>query len=132
MDAGQQSSKNVSKIALGAMGVLLILGTIYYKERTVFSDAAFSIFHLINSGRIDVPGGNRYGAFVVQVLPFFAQKLHLPVKAILFFLWRQLLFILFSCHSNCIQMQAIFDVCTHGPVLFFICERVLHMGERNV
>ncbi len=85
MDTIEPSLKKLSKIALVAMGALFILGAIFYKERALFSDGAYSIFHLINSGRIDVPGGNRYGAFVVQILPYLAQRLHSSVNTILFF-----------------------------------------------
>ncbi len=85
MDASQSTLKNVARVALAAMAVLFVLGAVYYKERTLFSDAAYSIFNLINFSRIDVPGGNRYGAAIVQVLPYFARKLHLSVNVILFF-----------------------------------------------
>ena len=84
MDLSQPSLKSISKIALVAMGALVILGAIFYKERALFSDAAYSIFHLINSVNIDVPGGNRYGAFVVQILPYVATRLHASIKTILF------------------------------------------------
>ena len=83
MDVNHHSLKIPSRIALVAMVVLCILGAIYYKERAIFSDAAFRLFNLINYSGFDLPG-NRYGAFVVQVLPYLARKLHLSVKIILF------------------------------------------------
>jgi len=80
----QETLKKCSKIALAFMAVLFILGAIFYKERVLFSDAAFRVFNMINYSRFDVPG-NRYGAFVVQVLPYLALKLHWSVNVILFF-----------------------------------------------
>ena len=66
------------------MGVLFIMGAIFYKERALFCDAAYRIFNVINFSRFDVPG-DRYGAFIVQVLPYIARKLHLSINVILFF-----------------------------------------------
>jgi len=83
MDESPLALKVASKIALAAMGVLFILGAIFYRERALFSDAAFRVFHVINYSRFGVPG-KRYGAFIIQVLPYLARKLHLSINAILF------------------------------------------------
>jgi hypothetical protein len=75
--------RRLSKIALVALGVLVILGGVYYKERALFSDAAFELFHIANYSALHVPG-NRYGSFVVQILPYLAQRLHSSLNVILF------------------------------------------------
>ena len=82
MDASQHPLKNISRIALAAMGALFVVAIIYYKERSLFADAAFVIFHIINEKNLVIQE-NRYGSFVTQMFPDLGQKLHLSVKTIL-------------------------------------------------
>ena len=86
MDPSQQLYKRLAKVALAAMGALFVLGVLFYKERVLFSDAAFYIFHIINSSRLVIPGpgSNRYGAFIVEMLPYLARKMHSSVGTIVF------------------------------------------------
>ena len=82
MNASPQSLKIPSKIALAAIGALFILAAIFYRERILFSDAAFYMFDIVDRGGFCIQH-NRYGAFVTQLLPWIAVKAHLPLKTVL-------------------------------------------------
>lgn len=83
MQPNELTLERTSKISLAALFVLLILDAVFYKERAIFSDAAFRLFNLINHNGFDLPG-NRYGAFVMQLLPYIARKLHASADTIIF------------------------------------------------
>jgi hypothetical protein len=76
--------KKLAYAGLAVMLVLFIVAAIFYKERALFSDAAFMLFKLINESALSLPENGRYGALIVQVLPLLALKLHLSVNVILF------------------------------------------------
>lgn len=77
------SLKAGAKIALAALLVLLLGSIVFWKERMLFSDASFIAFRIINFGTIQTQVG-RYGAFITQIFPYIASKLHLPITAVLF------------------------------------------------
>lgn len=63
------------------MLVLLIGAIICYKERMLFSDASLISFLRINF-ELQLPE-KRYGAFITQIVPYIAPKLHLSLRTIL-------------------------------------------------
>jgi len=74
--------KNLSKIALAALGILLLGAVVYFKERMLFADAAYILFTILNYHSVAIQE-YRYGSFVTQIVPYLGQKLHLPIKALL-------------------------------------------------
>lgn len=76
------SLKAGAKIALSVLIVLLIGSIVFRKERMLFSDASFIAFRIINSGSLHLQE-QRYGAFITQLFPCIASRLHLPVSAVL-------------------------------------------------
>ena len=82
MDINQSSLKTLAKIALAAMAALFVIAIVFYKERVLFADAAFVVFHIINE-KIFAIQENRYGSFITQMFPYFGAKLHLPLKTII-------------------------------------------------
>ena len=61
--------------------LLLALSILFYRERVFYSDTAYYVFQLVNTENFHFEHG-RYGAFVFQLLPLLAIKLHLPLKVI--------------------------------------------------
>ena len=82
MEVVQSLLKNISKVALAAMGALFVLGVVYYKERVLFADGAFVLFNIINEKRLYIQE-HRFGSFITQMFPYFGQKFHLPIKTIM-------------------------------------------------
>lgn len=76
------SIKTGAKIALGVLLVLLIGSIVFWKERMLFSDAAFIAFRIINFGTLQMQVG-RHGAFITQVFPYAAAKMQLPLSTVL-------------------------------------------------
>jgi len=74
--------KKTSKIALGALLILLAGAFVFYKERVLFGDASYIAFNIINYNSFAIQE-HRYGSFITQMVPYIGQKLHLPLKAIL-------------------------------------------------
>jgi hypothetical protein len=74
--------KRPAVVALGALFLLFIGGIVLYKERVFFGDASFLVFNVVNYKRPYIQW-NRYGSIATQIFPYLAQKLHLPIKAIL-------------------------------------------------
>ena len=81
MDAGQSSLKNIAKVALAAMGALFVLGVICYKERVLFADASFVVFHIINEKNMFIQRF-RYGSFITHLFPYWGEELHLPFRVL--------------------------------------------------
>ncbi len=82
MDISEITLKRTSKISLAALTILLIGSIVFYKERVLFADIAFSAFAIINDGHFLILN-NRYGEVVHQMFPYLGAKLHLPLKTIL-------------------------------------------------
>ena len=76
------SLKAAAKVSIGLLLVLLIGSIVFWKERMLFSDASYIVFRIINNGELQLQVG-RYGAFVTQVFPYVASKLHLPLGTVL-------------------------------------------------
>lgn len=69
-------------LGLGYWLVYALLSLIYYKERTLFTDAAYQAFHLIQDGW-PVVSHHRYGNVLVQVLPWLGLQLGAPLSVLL-------------------------------------------------
>lgn len=82
MDEGRQPLKIYAKIALAALGLLVILSLLWYKEKVCFADASYVLFDVINYRMFDIQF-NRYGSFITQLVPYLGFKLHAPIGAIL-------------------------------------------------
>jgi hypothetical protein len=78
----QFSNRLVRLIGYGFFVVLGVLSLVYYKERTLFTDAAFHIFHIIWKDTFLI-AHNRAGNVLIQILPWLAVKSHLPLKVVL-------------------------------------------------
>jgi phosphate starvation-inducible membrane PsiE len=72
-----------SKIALAALGILLILSVIFFKERVFFADASYVLFDILNYKKFAIQE-HRYGSFITQIVPYLGAKLHLPIRALVF------------------------------------------------
>ena len=79
MNIDNSELKLPSRIALIAMGVLLLAGIVFYKERSLFADAAYVLYSIINNHSLAIQE-HRYGSFITQMVPLLGLKLHLPVK----------------------------------------------------
>ncbi|MDI9318893.1 MAG: hypothetical protein QM530_00325 [Phycisphaerales bacterium] len=75
--------KNVSKLALAALFILLLGAAQYYLERILFVDPAHISFSIINTKTLAIQE-RRYGSFISQIFPLVGVWLHLPLKGILF------------------------------------------------
>jgi hypothetical protein len=82
MNKNPTTLKIASKVALAALGVLVVGSIVFYKERLFFADAAYIVFNIVNFKAWAIQE-LRYGSFITQLVPYFGQKLHLPVSFIL-------------------------------------------------
>ncbi len=67
---------------LTAVFLVLLAGAFYFSyERILFSDAAFILTRIINSGSLQIQE-HRYGSFITQSFPLIASGLHLPLPVV--------------------------------------------------
>lgn len=63
------------------IGILIVMSLVFYKERTIFSDAAFYIFSMAEQAKPAI-FHNRFMAIFSQLLPLSALKLSLPIAIV--------------------------------------------------
>ena len=73
--------KKIFIIGIGTFGMLFILSILFFKERTIFTDAAFHLFYLVNEGKFQVQH-HRFVAIFTQIFPISGIKLHLSLATI--------------------------------------------------
>ncbi len=66
-------------LGIATYAVLLIFAAVFFKERTVFLDAAFHLFQIVKNGDFAIQV-SRFGAVMTQIFPWLSVKLHLPLK----------------------------------------------------
>jgi hypothetical protein len=69
-------------LALLAMAMLLLGAVVFWKERMLFSDASYISSQIINTQKLQIQQW-RYGAFITQLFPLLASKMHLSLQALL-------------------------------------------------
>jgi hypothetical protein len=62
--------------------VLFIFSFVFYKERTIFVDIAFHLFHIIRKNDFAIQV-YRYGAVVTQIFPLAARRMSLSLNSIM-------------------------------------------------
>jgi len=82
MDNGKARLHQLSKIAVVALGVQLLIALIFFKERFFFADTSYAAFYIINSKSLAIMN-QRYGSFITQIVPYLAQRMHLPLTSVL-------------------------------------------------
>ena len=81
--------KRLYRTGIAAYGVLFILSFLFYKERTVFLDAAYDLFFIIKDNRFEIQNC-RFTALFTQVLPLMASRLGAPLDTIAIILFAEL------------------------------------------
>lgn len=82
MQKGGDIYKNIYKTGFAAYAILFLFALVFYKERTIFVDIAFHLFHILRAGTFAIQG-YRYGAVVTQVFPLIAGKLDFDLDTIM-------------------------------------------------
>lgn len=77
----ESNFKKPALIAFAALIALLIGAFVFWQER-MFADVSYYAFNIINNDSLNVLHG-RYGSFITQLIPYWLQKLNMPVKTIL-------------------------------------------------
>lgn len=65
--------KRISVVAYLTFLVMGLMSLLYYKERTVFIDIAYHLFHILKNGDFAIQN-NRFGAFFTQLFPLLGAK----------------------------------------------------------
>jgi hypothetical protein len=81
-------SKGISIHEISILGnlfflVLFIYSIVYALERTTYVDSAWLFFERVNGETFTFPG-DRYSAFFSEIPLYFASKLHLPIKYLIY------------------------------------------------
>lgn len=74
-------AKKIYYAGIVAYIVMLVLSVLFYKERTIFLDSAYDVFHVIKDQTL--VNHNRYGGFFVKFMAYIAFKASLPLRDIL-------------------------------------------------
>lgn len=74
--------KTEAIIGLVAMLVLLVGSMVVWKERFFFCDATFITFNILKYQMFYIQE-NRYGSFITQMIPYFGEKMGLPIGVII-------------------------------------------------
>jgi len=75
-------SKKIFWLGIFTYTILAILAIVFYKERTVFSDAAFRFFTIIKEDDYAIQA-NRFGSYFTQSFLYLSQTIGLPLKYIM-------------------------------------------------
>lgn len=92
--------KTLYKTGFIAYALLLVMATLFYKERTIFMDAAYHLFHILMSKDFAIQHG-RFGAVVTEVFPVVGSKLGLSLKNIMILYSSGTMFFYFLCYVVC-------------------------------
>ena len=84
-------------IGSGAYLIMLLLSMVFYKERTIFLDAAFNLFYIIKKGTFCIQS-NRFGDFFSQLLPVITSRLGLSLNTVLRSYSTSFVIYYFSCY----------------------------------
>lgn len=76
------SNRKIGLLGLGTYALLGILAIVFYKERVIFLDAAFYLFHLIKDSAFNIEH-NRWPTIFTQILPLLARKVHAPLNVVM-------------------------------------------------
>ena len=71
--------KRLYFIGIGAYAIMLFFSILFYKERIIFLDTAFTLFHIIKDNHFYI-GFYRFGDAFNQIPPFLAIKSGLSLK----------------------------------------------------
>ncbi|MCF8450738.1 MAG: hypothetical protein K9G49_12780 [Taibaiella sp.] len=74
--------KYAAYISLLLMLLFLVGSVIFFRERTLFSDATHNIFRIINYNSVQVEA-ERYGLAITQIFPLIGARLHFPLSWIM-------------------------------------------------
>lgn len=74
-------NRKIIWIGLSTYLALLVLALIYYKERTIFADAAFHLFYILKDGVLPIK--SRFAASLVHLFPLWGGKFGLSLETIL-------------------------------------------------
>ncbi len=74
--------KKIYHIGFCAYLVMLVLSLIFYKERTIFLDAAYNMFYIIGPGHFSITNF-RFGNVLNQFPPLLAVKAGIPIAHVL-------------------------------------------------
>ena len=92
--------KRLYRTGIAAYGVLFILSFLFYKERTVFLDAAYDLFFIIKDNRFEIQNC-RFTALFTQVLPLMASRLGAPLDTIAILYSTGFIVYYFVCYFIC-------------------------------
>jgi hypothetical protein len=75
-------SKKIFWLGVFSYLILALLAVIFYKERTVFCDAAFRFYTIIKADDYAIQA-NRFGSYFTQSFLYFSQAIGLPLKYVM-------------------------------------------------
>ena len=76
------SNRNIGWLGLATYLVLGMLALVFYKERIIFLDAAYYLFHLIKDSAFNIEH-NRWPTIFTQILPLIARKVNAPLNVVM-------------------------------------------------
>jgi len=76
------SNRSIGLLGLATYLVLGLLAFIFYKERIIFLDAAYYLFHLVKDSFFNIEH-NRWPTIFTQVLPLIARKFQAPLHIVM-------------------------------------------------
>ncbi len=100
MTAEEQLYKRLYRIGFVAYGVLMAFAMVFFKERTVFVDIAFHLFHIIKNNDFAIQA-YRYGAVVTQVFPMLARKMSASLTTIMLVYSAGVMLYYIACYWLC-------------------------------
>ena len=92
--------KRLYRAGIAAYAVLFILSVLFYKERTMFLDMAYSLFFIIKRNYFAIQNF-RYVAILTQVFPLVASRMGLSLNVVAFLYSSGFIFYYFGCYFIC-------------------------------
>ncbi|MEO0897241.1 MAG: hypothetical protein AAFY71_12625 [Bacteroidota bacterium] len=76
------SNRQIGYLGIGTYVILGVLSIVFYKERIIFLDAAYYLFHLIKDSFFNIEH-NRWPTIFTQLFPLAARKLNAPLNVVM-------------------------------------------------
>lgn len=92
--------KKLYRMGFAAYAVLFIFSIVLYKERTIFVDIAFHLFHIIRKNDFAIQAF-RYGAVVTQIFPLVARRMSASLNTIMMVYSGGVMLYYIACYWLC-------------------------------
>lgn len=123
LSGNERMYKRLYFIGIPAYIIMLVLSVLFYKERTILTDAAYNLFYFVFDKSFFIPS-YRFGEALSQLLPFIAVKGHLSLAGVAVSYSVGFILYYFLCYVTCGTVLKRYDL-----ALIILLQNVLFVSD---